>query len=260
MVSSLSITATSGQVLSLEGLAMVRFDGRYGFINKNGEFVINPIYTDGYSFSNGRAFIRTQDWYWEYIDTSGNIIRTEDTPEFREHEAPNFESGVALVSDHDGNWGYIDENGQPVIPLQYTSARTFSEGRAAIKISDRWGYIKADQSTAISPQFISAGDFGDGLAPVRKDDNQWGYINTSGNLVIESQFDQALTFREGRAAVQLNGRWGYVDTSGNMITDYIFDEVSSFKNGLARVVQLVDEDERLGYIDRSGKFVWYPTD
>ena len=243
-----------------EGLALVRFDGRYGFINKNGEFVINPVFTDGYAFSDGRAFVRTQDWYWEYVNKNGDVVRSEETPEFKEHGAPEFESGIALVTDHDGNWGFIDESTNPVIPLQYSSARSFAEGRAAIKISDRWGYIKSDQSTAISPQFISAGDFGDGLAPVRKDDNLWGYINTSGTVVIDSQFDQALTFNEGRAAVQQNGRWGYINTSGEMITEVVFDEVSPFKNGLARVVQFVDDDERLGYIDRSGKYVWYPTD
>ena len=114
-----------------DGVALVRFDGRYGFINKRGEFEINPIFTDGYSFSNGRAFVRTQDYEWEYIAKNGSIIRNEETPEFRDHEAPEFSGGIALVLDGSGNWGYIDEDSNPVIPLQYTSARTFSEGRAA---------------------------------------------------------------------------------------------------------------------------------
>lgn len=242
-----------------EGLAAVQFDGRWGYIDKSGTFVINPQYRSAAEFSNGRAFIRTSDWDWEYVDKNGNVIRTEETPNFDENEEPMFENGLALVT-NDGSFGYIDENANPFIPLQYSSARAFADGRAAIKISDRWGYIDTSKNNVISPQYISAGSFGDGLAPVRQSGNMWGYINKSGALVISEQYEEAREFSQGRAAVMKDGKWGFINTEGNTSTSLEFDRVDDFENGLARVYVFTAEDEKMGYVDQGGKYVWFPTD
>ncbi len=242
-----------------EGLAAVRFDGRWGYINREGTFVINPALTEAYSFADGRAFVRTSDWNWEYIDKSGDVIRTDDTPRFDENNEGSFNDGLALVR-REGTFGYIDTSTRPFIPLQYTEARAFSDGRAAIKISDRWGFIDRDKNTVIDPQYISAGSFMNGLAPVRASGNSWGFIDRSGRLVIQEQYEEARSFSESRAAVLIDGRWGFIDTSGNLIGEARYDEVRDFKNGLARVYQYFGEDERMGYIDRAGDYVWFPTD
>ncbi len=242
-----------------EGVAAVRFDGRWGFINRDGSFVINPSFTGAYPYSDGRAFIRTSDWDWEYVDRDGNVIRTDDTPRFDENDEGTFNDGLALVR-RDGTFGYIDTATRPFIPLQYTEARAFSDGRAAIKISDRWGYIDTAKNTVIDPQYISAGSFMDGLAPVRASGNTWGYIDRSGNVVVTEQFEAARAFSERRAAVMVDGQWGFIDTNGNLIGNAEFDEVRDFRNGLARVYKFFGEDERMGYIDGAGKYVWFPTD
>lgn len=242
-----------------DGLAAVRFDSRWGFIDRSGSFVINPSFTEAYSFAQGRAFVRTNDYIWEYIDKSGEIIRTDETPRFDENSDGSFRDGLALVR-REGTFGYIDTSTRPFIPMQYTEARPFSEGRAAIKISDRWGFINTQKSTVIDPQYISAGSFADGLAPVRQSGNTWGYIDSEGRVVVPEQFEAARSFSERRAAVMVDGYWGFIDTRGNMIADAQFDEVRDFKNGLARVYKFFGEDERMGYIDQSGNYVWFPTD
>ena len=58
----------------------------------------------------------------------------------------------------------------------------------------------------------------------------------------------------------LNGLWGYIDTEGNWIRDPEFADVEPFRLGLARVRLDFGEDERFGYIDRSGRYVWFPSD
>ncbi|HET6569464.1 MAG TPA: WG repeat-containing protein [Rhodothermales bacterium] len=240
--------------------AAVRIDGRWGYIDRDGKIVINPQFTGANDFSEGRAFIRTARYDWEYIDPSGNVIRTANTPEFEEIDDAAFSNGLALYRSHDDMYGYLDKNGEPVIPAQYNAALPFAGGRAAIKISDRWGYIDADQKTVISPQFISAASFGEDLAPVRRDQNVWGYADRSGSVAIQPQFDQARPFVESRAAVQMNGKWGFIDRTGKAVVSPKFDEVLDFQNGLARVQVNVGESRRYGYVDASGAYVWYPTD
>lgn len=242
-----------------DGLAAVRMDGRWGYLNRSGTFEINPQFTSAHAFSEGRAFVRTLDYDWEYIDTSGEIVRDATTPDLDEVDEPAFSDGLALVR-HGDTYGYIDRAGKLVIPLQYSAARAFADRRAAVKISDRWGYIDDKKSTAISPQFISAASFSDDRAPVRKDGNQWGYIDRSGSLAIAAQFDEAMPFSEGRAPVMVDEKWGYIDPSGAYIIEPQFDEAMPFKDGAARVRINVGERQTYGYIDRDGKFLWYPTD
>jgi hypothetical protein len=242
-----------------EGLAPAALDGRWGYINTRGTFVINPAFTEASTFSDGRAFIRTSSWVWEYIDKSGNIIRTDETPSFGENDEAMFKDGLALVRD-EGSYGYINTSTRVVIPLQYTEARSFSDGRAAIKISDRWGFIDKSRNTIIDPKYISAGSFNDGLAPVRETGNVWGYIDESGRVVIQEQYEDARSFSDRRAAVMIEGKWGFIDTGGNLVAPAMFDDVDDFKNGLARVYRFFGENERMGYIDTAGKDVWYPTD
>lgn len=249
-----------------QGKAAVRFDGRWGYINTSGNFVINPKFRDAHKFSNGRAFVRSlHNWGYYYIDEKGDKIESVDLPgSFDFVETNEFRDGLALVRDDD-EFGYIDKSGNAAIKFKYNEARPFSEKLAAVKISDKWGFINSSEDVEISPQFISAGDFGNGLAPARKNSNQFGYVNRSGTLIIPEQFEIAEPFQEERAAVFVDGKWTFIDTSGNQITSPKFDEVAPFFNGLAKVTILIPSEmddeftEKVGYINKSGSYVWFPT-
>ena len=251
-----------------ENVAAVEIDGRWGYINRSGAFAINPQFHDAFNFAQGRAFVRSPSFDWEYIDNAGNIIRTVETPRLENFEdlSNNFSEDRALVFDFDlDQFGYIDPSGNVAIEFQYSEARSFSEGLAAIKISDSWGFIDNNNNTVISPRFIEAGNFGDGLVPVRQNTNTWGYADRNGNMVIDPQFDEALEFSEGRAAVAIDGFWGYIDQSGRYITQPEFDTAEPFYKGLGAVVieRINPENEdrvtTYGYIGSDGKYTWFPT-
>lgn len=252
------------------GLAAVEIDGRWGFINKSGAFAINPQFNEALSFKEGRAFVLTASFDWEYIDITGEVIRTINTPElddFEDINSNNYSNGLALVQDFNTDqYGYMDDEGNMSINFQYAEARGFYDGLAAIKISDSWGYIDTKGNTVIAPRYIEAGNFGDGLVPVRENTNTYGYADKSGRIVIEPQFEDARRFSEGRAAVLIDGFWGFIDKSGNLIGKADYDEVSEFNKGVAQVIiEKTDpnnENNRLtnyGYLGRDGLLVWYPT-
>lgn len=248
-----------------EGKAAVRVDGRWGYINTSGNFVINPRFRGATDFSGQRAFVRSLDYReFHYIDELGQKLDALNMPsdmDFIEENA--FDNERALVRDND-LYGYIDPTGNTIIDLQYSEALPFSGNLAAVLISDRWGFIDSVGSIAISPQFVSAGLFNDGLAPARKNSNQFGFIDESGTFVIAEQFDEVRSFSEERAPVRVGDKWTFIDTNGAQIIDAIFDEVDPFHNGLARITQFVLNDENeleeeYGYINRNGRYVWFPT-
>ncbi len=55
-----------------EGLAGVKKDGKWGFINTDGELVIPCIYDSVGAFSEGLCAVQT-GYAWNYIDTEGNV-------------------------------------------------------------------------------------------------------------------------------------------------------------------------------------------
>jgi len=244
--------------------AAVQFEGRWGYINKSGSFVINPKFRSASDFSDGRAFVRSINYSsYYYIDENGSRIEAVGLPSDMDYvEESEFRNGRAMVRDGD-MYGYIDKSGNTVIELKYPEARPFNDQLAAVRVSDRWGFIDSKGQVEISPQFISVGDFGNGLAPARVNTNSFGYIDKSGQVVIEEQYQQAGTFNEDRAPVLINDKWTFIDKSGNQITSPKFDEVEPFYNGLARVtiyVPVEDEiEENYGYINKAGKYVWFPT-
>lgn len=53
--------------------AAVQQNGKWGFVNINGEIVIKPEYEDARSFNNGFAAVK-RDGKWGFIDTQNNMI------------------------------------------------------------------------------------------------------------------------------------------------------------------------------------------
>jgi len=56
-----------------EGLAAVRKDGKWGYINTSGEYVIEPKYNVARPFSCGVAIVSTEE-EWFIIDAQGNVL------------------------------------------------------------------------------------------------------------------------------------------------------------------------------------------
>lgn len=53
----------------------------------------------------------------------------------------------------------------------------------------------------------------------------------------------------------MRGKYGYINSLGKIVIPLQFDQAFDFSNGLATV----RIDEKYGYIDFSGKYVWHPT-
>jgi WG containing repeat len=56
-----------------EGLAKAKINGKWGFINKKGDFVIAPQFKDAVHFSYGLAGVMI-DGKWSYINQEGKEV------------------------------------------------------------------------------------------------------------------------------------------------------------------------------------------
>ena len=213
-----------------DGLLRVQSDGQWGYMGKDGNIVIKPIYKDALDFSEGKAAVRIED-KWGYIDTNGVVVIK---PQY--DKANVFSEGLAVFGRGDFDNDYYFR------PWDQDSDSDFRGGK--------WGFIKSDGTLLATPQFDGAKAFSEGLAAVKIEVN-WGYIDKDLNMIIEPKYAQCLPFSEGRAAVCMNNKWGYIDAKGNEIIKMQFDQAGEFASGLAQVIR----DERRGYINTDGEVV-----
>ncbi len=227
-------------------------DNYYGYINTDGEPVIEPEFKDAKNFSEGLGLVKKNNAYG-YVNSRGKFIID---PRFS--SAGSFSEGLARVNE--GNkWGYIDRIGVYAIKKQFDECGDFSEGLAWVKMKDKYGYINHDGETVIEKIYTKAGDFRKGSALVEVNGRP-AIIDQKGKFIIEPQIDEYDYFRDGLARVVIDSRdnhnktYGFIDKTGKIVVQPYFDDLGYFAEGLAAA----RISGRYGYIDQTGKFVISP--
>lgn len=136
------------------GLAWARsIQGNIGFINKKGEWVIEPKFYAAKSFDpeSGLAMVKTNN-QWGYVDTKGNFNIFHET-----EKSYVFSDGLA-IGRKNGKVGFLNNKGQWAIQPQFKSVRPFKNGYAAASMKDLWGIIDKSGNWVVQPTFTDIRD------------------------------------------------------------------------------------------------------
>lgn len=117
-----------------ESMAVVRKDGRYGYIDVSGRLVIPVKYQDAGAFSAGLAPVCLYGKYG-YVDKSGEMV----VP-FKYSYAFPFSEGLAAV-ELNGKVAYIGPDGKTVIPYMLDSGKPFKDGIAEVTVDGQTKYM-----------------------------------------------------------------------------------------------------------------------
>lgn len=179
-------------------LYMIKINGKYGFINKNGEIIIDPIYSDADYFSDGLAYVKEDSGRKGYINEKNEFLF-----EISYDRGLHFSNGYAEYCDINGKSGYIDKIGKEVISAKFDVVYGFNEfGTSIVKINKLFGVIDTSGNYIIEPKFQILKKMSNGLMPAKKN-NKYGFIDINENVVIDYKYDNAISFSEGLAGVQL---------------------------------------------------------
>ena len=127
-----------------DGLAAVKKDGMWGFIDKTGSMVIQPVYEEVGRFAEGLAPVRMGDYNTGlsgYIDKSGKIVfsysnSSAEAGEFG-YMIREFHDGLVEVtgSSEDAMTRYVDKDGKTAFELkggEYPIWQSFYNGVVAV--------------------------------------------------------------------------------------------------------------------------------
>ncbi len=239
---------------------------RYGFIDANGKWVIEPTLATVEDFSCGRAMI-TVDTKYGFLNKAGDVC-VPPTFDF----ASAFADGRALVCVGNrysgGKWGFIDDAGAWLIEPRFAGAGTYYEGHAPFMTDGRWGLMDLAGEIVVSPRYLQGAYLNKGRIIARADTGQ-GVFNARGEVIVPPEFmritergemieamyaDQTRALftldgkrlgelrvadngdaAEGLVPVQLEsrGKWGYADLTGAIAIAPRFEVAFAFGQGHA---------------------------
>lgn len=149
----LSAVAMVSESLDFEGNKCFKF--KWGFVDKNGNEIINCKFDNVGSFKEGLAPVCIDD-KWGFINKSGSIVigcKFRSVRQFSEGLAAAYLEVNNLSNNHKiYKWGFIDITGKTVIPHIYDGYSlsyeeflpcidSFKHGRVQVKKNDKWFII-----------------------------------------------------------------------------------------------------------------------
>lgn len=165
-----------------ENLIAVKLDGKFGFVDRQGQLIIANRYDDIQLFSEGLAPYKLNG-KWGFLNSSEELVIQ---PVF--DEVLPFRNGVTAV--RDGNrWALIDKSGVKIESLKYTNIKRLKSGKYLMISESGVGLNDAEGHQVMLPMYEQLQDIGNGKAIIRKN-GKWGVINYDGTYVIPTLYEQ----------------------------------------------------------------------
>lgn len=251
-----------------EGLAVVRYDKKYGYVNRQLNEVIELQYESATIFSDGLAVVsvlvndKNSLLPWKKVKKYGFIDKNNQwiLPPIYDYARPfSFERAV-VGQKIDGNmkYGFIDSKGVLVIPYRYDDASLFlrnpvhgyrneqntiiearvskiDNGKKRYFLINRAGELTVPVGSEDNTLYFSAG-----LAKITVD-GKHGFVNRDGKFVIPAIYQNAYSFTgEGQPAAvrdQKTGKWGFIDVTGKQVLPFVYYHAMPFADGKANITE-----------------------
>ena len=190
-----SVRFTSARGDERHHLFQAAQNGKIGFIDSTGYFVIRPQFRSANDFSEGLAAVRIDGTYG-FIDEAGHFVIE---PQF--DYATFFHEGLAEVF-YDGKPFFIDRNGNKAFDNYFSHIGAFRNGRAKVSTGLHEGYINKTGALVIDTIYERIGQFVNGLALASnyRDHVHHGSagIDSNGKLIVPfAAYDQIAVLSNG---------------------------------------------------------------
>lgn len=269
---------THSQPFGPDGLAYVSYVDDYmrqraSFYDKKGKVTLLPV-DDAWTPSEGLAAARkdrgkdttwvgSPEWkdrydnskaLWGYVDHEGKFVIAEQFS-----RAKKFFGGLAAVEK--GKWGYIDKRGKLAIAAKLDAASDFDGDWASVCVKKKWGAIDRKGKLMIPAKFTSPLSFSEDVAAACDKPSQLGFIDRAGKFLGKARFLELRALHQGAAPARdaKSKKWGLVDRDGQWILKPQLELISEFTDGLARCTIRYSRNvgkSKQGYLNPKGELVF----
>lgn len=276
----------------VNGLAKVRYDTEFGYINKKGElliedgnktFFLSPQYGWGWKCECGYIKVQNNNLYG-LLNENGKeilpcvfpkieILSKDEIIVEKTYYGGNFYSPKNFIKYHkktiqnlvlnkEGCFVINNEEykKQIIVNKKYDWIYPYFEGIARVEKNGNWGYINLfGEEIIFFGSGISINDFSCGVALIHnKNNNEYYYINSKGQIVIDNinsndGFFGAFSFKDNYAIINKNHKFGLIDLNGNVVIPYEYDWIDEYDCNLGIIK--VQKGSKYGYYSISGEII-----
>jgi hypothetical protein len=192
----------------------------FGYVDKKGKVVIEPVYQLAMPFSSGLASVVEKGGKWGYINHKGEMAIAAQfatgssfTPE-----------GYAVAAMSNNLYGAIDKKGTFTINPKYQEVR-IDGGRFIVKENNKFSIIDKKGNVLVQPEFKDILPFNGYPHTIASlDGASYGIIDRKGKFTVNPQFGGGAPFVGNIALVILGSKYGLVDVQGKYVVNPTYEK------------------------------------
>ena len=230
-----------------EGLAVVKLNGKFGFVDRTGEFKIKPAYDAVGHFYKGLAPFQNDGWIG-FIDSKGKIVAPA-----KFSRAVAINESTIIGSDLPA---YKYESSKLLPSLNEAHVTSINSKLKSGIYNLKKGWL-TDQKYYFQPFDTENHD----VLWTKEKRGKSGLMRVDGRWLEKPRYDGVQPLHEGLAIVALkqdDGTYimGAIDKGGKVVVPIKFEWLSRWNEGLANIsVEQEDGTKLWGAIDKKGKVV-----
>lgn len=120
---------------------------KWGFINKQGKIVVNPKYDDLRDASS-ELIAANLNGKWGYIDSNGNNV----IPHIYK-QALDFSNNRSFVQNFNNNWILINQQGDSITQLKYSNFKPFRGKYCVVELGNKYSIINNHGAEVLQPMY-----------------------------------------------------------------------------------------------------------
>lgn len=171
-------------------------NGKYGYINKDGSLLTDPIFIEATEFEDGTARVREESGKIFYINEEGKRI----TKDYQDGSSNYEMQGLyCRVQEEDGTWGIINRKDEMIfsgaemiedLPMVTCLGSAIVDGNAVLfellpfEQSEEEIRIIASYDSFVNISYVYSGEF----AFVWTTDNLMGVVDYKGDLIVPAEY------------------------------------------------------------------------
>ncbi len=233
----------------------------WGYMDDKDSVIVKFIYREADDFRSGMARVR-DEWKYGYIDKRGNPViplmydlltrPSEGIITYMKGREVGILNarGARLISEKyfprglrkvylNGRYGYINPKGEIVVPIKYEKVENLAEDFFSFLYKGKEGVLVPYTNKIIVPSGVY-----DEIMYLKYDffyvkrNSKMGLIDTAGNVVVAPEdYDTIYDFIGRIAKVCKGEKYGVLNREGVLIVPTIYDEIAVLKNGYIRGTQ-----------------------
>lgn len=219
------------------GLAKVKLDDYYNYIDSTGKIIITKKYQAAADFQNELARVKFENKLG-FVTPNGFLAL-----DFTYNNVMDFTDGFTFAEGANKLWRIIDRNGRNITFDQFINPKPFVNGFSVVQTPNR-----KFQLINTNGEFVFGDTHFESLFPVennvcRYKIEKYGLAHTLGYYILTPKYDYISEFKNSQAVVGQYVKNGVMDTDGKILIEPLYDTINFIENNTF-ALQKADE---IGY-------------